>query len=481
MQKFTAAFILYFFVLFVGFAHATDVYSAKRVQGEVFQFKDFTTSKEIGEVSFRLEGGSGESSFNLNYVYEAEQAKTVFSGEVRPSETFFFPAKGKFIYIDKPGLHTFTFVFSDSTEKSVSVYVAGNSEKALRQLDLNLKNAPSASIPIKYQINKESLGPLDKFNVDQTRSSGSKIYRELAASVPLIVNGESIGTGSVLTESGIILTNWHVIEGAEEVTVVFKPEKFQDVRSAEHFIADIAKFDVNTDLALIKLRQPPKNLRPIKIGSIDDIEVAIDVHAIGHPKGNFWTYTKGVISQLRPNFEWSAGDDVTHKADIIQTQTPINPGNSGGPLFNDNGVMIGVNSFVDPESDGLNFAVAVSTVKQFFDEKERFKKASPKTNRSVNGVKFDLDEDGFKECTAFDEDENGKIERLHFDNDADGKVDEIWIDRDENEIIELTIYLVEYEGQTVAIWHIDENQDEIVEAEGYDFDMDGELDKVEQL
>ena len=105
--------------------------------------------------------------------------------------------------------------------------------------------------------------------------------------MPLIVNNDSIGTGSVLTKSGIILTNWHVIQGSKEVTVVFKPEKFQDVSSAEHFIADVVKFDVNTDLALIRLRNPQKNLRPIQIGSLDDIEVAIDVHAIGHPKGNF--------------------------------------------------------------------------------------------------------------------------------------------------------------------------------------------------
>ena len=98
----------------------------------------------------------------------------------------------------------------------------------------------------------------------------------------------------------------------------------------------------------------------------------------------------------------------------------------------------------------------------------------------LNGVKFDLDKDGFKECTAFDEDGNGKVERLHFDNDADGSVDEIWFDEDENEIIELTIYFVEHQGRTVAVWHMDENQDNVVEAKGYDFDMDGELDKVEE-
>ena len=91
----------------------------------------------------------------------------------------------------------------------------------------------------------------------------------------------------------------------------------------------------------------------------------MDVHAIGHPTGEAWTYTTGVISQYRQGYEWKAEDDpIKHKADIIQTQTPINPGNSGGPLLSDLSSLIGVNSF-KAGGEGLNFAVSVDEVRKF--------------------------------------------------------------------------------------------------------------------
>jgi S1-C subfamily serine protease len=77
---------------------------------------------------------------------------------------------------------------------------------------------------------------------------------------------------------------------------------------------------------------------------------------IGHPTGEAWSYTTGVISQYRQNYEWQAeGNSIRHRADIIQTQTPINPGNSGGPLLSDSSNLIGVNSFKSG-GEGLNFA-----------------------------------------------------------------------------------------------------------------------------
>jgi Trypsin-like peptidase domain len=76
--------------------------------------------------------------------------------------------------------------------------------------------------------------------------------------------------------------------------------------------------------------------------------------------------TTGIVSQIRPNYEWSGGkDDPKHRATVIQTQTPINPGNSGGPLLQDDGQLIGVNSFGVTNSQGLNFAVSARDVREF--------------------------------------------------------------------------------------------------------------------
>jgi hypothetical protein len=105
-------------------------------------------------------------------------------------------------------------------------------------------------------------------------------------------------------------------------------------------------------------------VRPLQISS-KDIEVGSDVAAIGHPKGEEWTFTKGIVSSVRPDYEWSYGPSDKHRATVIQTQTPINPGNSGGPLLSDDGKIIGVNSFGDKSAQGLNFAVAAKELIYF--------------------------------------------------------------------------------------------------------------------
>ena len=94
------------------------------------------------------------------------------------------------------------------------------------------------------------------------------------------------------------------------------------------------------------------------------MQVGADVHAIGHPAGEAWTYTKGIVSQIRPGYEWQPKASVKHVADVIQTQTPINPGNSGGPLISDDGRLIGVNSF-KKDGEALNFAVSIGEVEKF--------------------------------------------------------------------------------------------------------------------
>ena len=87
------------------------------------------------------------------------------------------------------------------------------------------------------------------------------------------------------------------------------------------------------------------------------MQVAEEVHAIGHPKGLYWSYTKGVASQIRTKWKWtSSKSKIKHQATVIQTQTPLSPGNSGGPLFSDTGKMVGVNTMKE-EGENLNFAV----------------------------------------------------------------------------------------------------------------------------
>src|SRR5450759_2044283 len=201
----------------------------------------------------------------------------------------------------------------------------------------------------------------------KTRSAkDAQIYRTISPSVVLIATKEGLGSGSLVSTSGEVITNWHVVKGYDYVGVVFKPTiEGKEPTRDEIKRGQVIKYDEVADLALVKVSEIPVGRSPIRLGDSSEIAIGSDVHAIGHPTGEAWTYTTGVISQYRQAYEWQSGEeDIKHKADIIQTQTPINPGNSGGPLISDGGTLIGVNSF-KATGEGLNFAVSVDDVKKF--------------------------------------------------------------------------------------------------------------------
>ena len=147
---------------------------------------------------------------------------------------------------------------------------------------------------------------------------------------------------------------------------MFKPADPSGKAAQDEIVkADVIKVDVQRDLALVRPRSlPNRSMRPLEI-SLKNIEVGADVAAIGHPKGEDWTFTKGIVSSIRPDYEWSYDNGASHRATVIQTQTPINPGNSGGPLLSEDGKIVGVNSFGDKSAQGLNFAVAAKEIIYF--------------------------------------------------------------------------------------------------------------------
>jgi S1-C subfamily serine protease len=210
----------------------------------------------------------------------------------------------------------------------------------------------------------EALATQFKEAIPHTRSAlDVALFRQVAPSVVLIRTKDESGSGSLLKDN-VILTSLHVVDHNREVTIVFKPADPNGKPTANEVVAgDVEKIDVRRDLALIRPRSVP-NRRPLEI-SPEDIEVGADVHAIGHPLGRDWTFTKGIVSSIRPDYEWTYGQGDTHRGTIIQTQTPIYPGNSGGPLLSDDGKIVGVNSFVTKGAEGLNFAVAAKEIRYF--------------------------------------------------------------------------------------------------------------------
>jgi hypothetical protein len=110
--------------------------------------------------------------------------------------------------------------------------------------------------------------------------------------------------------------------------------------------------------------KPPSNLRPVAIGSIASVQVAEDIHIIGHPKGNLWSYSSGVVSQVRDGYDWTYEDGSKHEAKVLQLQTAINPGNSGGPVLDDQGNLLGLVAMSE-EGQNQDYAIAVDIIQKF--------------------------------------------------------------------------------------------------------------------
>jgi len=251
---------------------------------------------------------------------------------------------------------------ADSSMRMEGKGVAANAAPSSAQYDLGQF---SSDMPTE-QISKFAAGGVSEVAGAVRSAKDAQIYRAISPAVVLVATKEGFGSGSLLDAAGNIITNWHVVKGYEYVAVIFKPTvEGKEPTRDEIKRGRIVKYDEIADLALVKAIEVPPGRTPIRLGDSSEIAVGMDVHAIGHPTGEAWTYTTGVISQYRQAYEWQAkGDPIKHRADIIQTQTPINPGNSGGPLLGDSSSLIGVNSF-KAGGEGLNFAVSVDEVKRF--------------------------------------------------------------------------------------------------------------------
>ena len=161
-----------------------------------------------------------------------------------------------------------------------------------------------------------------------------------------------VGTGVILDEEGNILTNNHVIAGAQSILVT--------LANGDSFPAQLIGGDVSTDTAVIRI--DADGLKPAKLGHSAELQVGEDVIAIGHalalPGGP--TVSKGVVSAVGRSIDI---DQRTTMVDLIQTDASINPGNSGGPLSNVNGEVIGINSAGIPGSQNIGFAINIDDAK----------------------------------------------------------------------------------------------------------------------
>jgi S1-C subfamily serine protease len=170
------------------------------------------------------------------------------------------------------------------------------------------------------------------------------------------------GSGIIISDDGYILTNQHVIENATQIKVKFDPSPDDDKDSSKTFDARVIGEDRLTDVAILKVEA--KNLPAATLGDSDKLKVGEWVIAVGNPLGYEHTVTVGVLSAKGRNLPFYDRE----YPNLLQTDAAINPGNSGGPLANMKGEVIGMNTVVSSQGQGIGFAIPINRIKKIKDE-----------------------------------------------------------------------------------------------------------------
>jgi serine protease Do len=164
-----------------------------------------------------------------------------------------------------------------------------------------------------------------------------------------VMKQQALGTGFIIDDQGHVVTNAHVVDGADTVTI-----KLSDDRE---FRAKVAGKDDRLDVAVLQLQNAPHDLPVLSLGQSGSLRVGEYVVAIGNPFGLGNTVTMGIVSAKGRSIGAGPYDD------FIQTDASINPGNSGGPLFNLRGQVVGINTAINPQGKGIGFAIPIDAVK----------------------------------------------------------------------------------------------------------------------
>lgn len=164
---------------------------------------------------------------------------------------------------------------------------------------------------------------------------------------------QGLGSGFIISEDGYVVTNYHVVEKADDISVILE--------NGDKYEAKVVGKDPKTDIAVVKF-QPSGKLHAVSFGNSDELRIGDWVLAIGNPFGLGYTVTAGIVSAKGRSLGLGAYDD------FIQTDASLNPGNSGGPLFNLDGEVVGVNTAIVAQGQGIGFAIPITMAQFVIDQ-----------------------------------------------------------------------------------------------------------------
>ena len=388
--------------------------------------------------------------------------------------------------VAKPNLNVFLQPKQNSLDSAEVKLSPGMSDK----LEQRLRDSDTGTEALQELLWNAKHGSLNDVKITRGAKEVS-LFKKIAPSVVRVYAREGTGTGFFVESSDLILTNAHVVGTSKFVRVALMPKSRGQLTRDSFIEGWVVSIDEEADLALIQLVRSVAKVKLLELASNDSLEIGQDVHAIGHPKtGALWTYTKGYIGQLLYDYQW----DKESKAKlVIQSQTPIYYGNSGGPLLNNEGLVVGVNTFGSAEYSGVNNSVSAGDVRLFLRKDRKKPEAKEKDSQAksisrewaANVVlvgKADYFMDGVLDTLYYiDEDYSGYAEEVYiesgkanggwvyeYDSDEDGLWNEKGIDANNNGFWELKLY-------------DNEEEDNEVDWRGIDLNDDGEIDEWESL
>ena len=233
----------------------------------------------------------------------------------------------------------FAFVLMPAEEISTSDLIISNGHDVTKFGDeTTLSTKKSLTLVELFEKSESGVVRIDVDNINSFQEAGT-----------------TLGSGFVFDDSGHIITNAHVIDGASNITITFL--------DGSQYHAQMVGSDKFTDIAVIKVAEKPRYLHPLQIGDSSTLKVGEQVAAIGNPFGLSGSMTSGIVSQIgRLLPSQDTGFSIPN---VIQTDAAINPGNSGGPLLNMNGKVMGINTAIQSgtgQSAGIGFAVPSNTI-----------------------------------------------------------------------------------------------------------------------
>jgi hypothetical protein len=239
-------------------------------------------------------------------------------------------------------------------------------------------------------------------------------------------------------------------------------------RESDAFAAVVVRVDAVADLALIKVAHLPSDVRPLAIGDLARVQVGAPVHTIGHPFGEIWSYSKGVVREVRRGFTWTADDGVAHRADVVQMQTPVSPGDTGGPALNDAGELIGVGTSGRQSEVSLPslrrrcgacslWADRASVRARVIDAPQKAACAPVRTSskRTKKGdgtmIAFDADCNGKPDTTLVVPDSRSVATLMMVDRNENGRTDVVYVDQNNDMKFDYALFDTNEDGRTDLI------------------------------